>query len=309
MYKLVGPVLVKQDQAEAKQNVNTRLEFIRGEMCVYLLFASSIPSTVPTSRRFRKRVEGQLKDLGEKSEKKKTEVRPSSRSAHSRPQLLSIISPSARRDPVCPPATATTCRMTTDGCYEAYLTHDRCFTDAVASEYFRKSIQLSAVGLAAPASTHDHRSPTLALGIKADLDRRLRVSWMSVLNKLLQCLISSKVCQMQLDVFNESPGSLEHPLNRSESESSVLPYIVECILSKHRHDAPSNPPNGRLNLYLPTRDVLTIVMIMLMELNTRRIERARIWPDNSDTAHFPDEGRQPIGAAPRAAKMTSTRRL
>lgn len=32
MYKLVGPVLVQQDQAEAKQNVETRLEFIRGEM-------------------------------------------------------------------------------------------------------------------------------------------------------------------------------------------------------------------------------------------------------------------------------------
>ncbi|KAI8996217.1 Prefoldin beta-like protein, partial [Trametes punicea] len=54
VYKLVGPVLVKQDQAEAKQNVDTRLEFIKSEI---------------------KRVEGQLKDLGEKSEKKKLEVR------------------------------------------------------------------------------------------------------------------------------------------------------------------------------------------------------------------------------------------
>ena len=34
VYKLVGPVLVKQDQAEAKQNVDTRLEFIKSEMCV-----------------------------------------------------------------------------------------------------------------------------------------------------------------------------------------------------------------------------------------------------------------------------------
>ena len=34
VYKLVGPVLVPQDQAEAKQNVDTRLDFIRGEMCV-----------------------------------------------------------------------------------------------------------------------------------------------------------------------------------------------------------------------------------------------------------------------------------
>jgi prefoldin beta subunit len=32
VYKLVGPVLVPQDQAEAKGNVDTRLEFIRGEM-------------------------------------------------------------------------------------------------------------------------------------------------------------------------------------------------------------------------------------------------------------------------------------
>ncbi|KAI0932985.1 hypothetical protein AcW1_000059 [Taiwanofungus camphoratus] len=53
VYKLIGPVLVKQDQAEAKSNVEKRLEFIRGEI---------------------KRVEGQLKDLDEKSEKKKTEL-------------------------------------------------------------------------------------------------------------------------------------------------------------------------------------------------------------------------------------------
>ncbi|KAI0743169.1 Prefoldin beta-like protein [Daedaleopsis nitida] len=53
VYKLVGPVLVQQDQAEAKQTVDTRLEFIRSEI---------------------KRVEGQLKDLGEKSDKKKMEL-------------------------------------------------------------------------------------------------------------------------------------------------------------------------------------------------------------------------------------------
>lgn len=34
VYKLIGPVLVQQDQADAKSNVDTRLEFIRGEMCV-----------------------------------------------------------------------------------------------------------------------------------------------------------------------------------------------------------------------------------------------------------------------------------
>lgn len=34
IYKLIGPALVVQDQDEAKTNVNTRLEFIRGEMSV-----------------------------------------------------------------------------------------------------------------------------------------------------------------------------------------------------------------------------------------------------------------------------------
>lgn len=43
MFKLVGPVLVKQDQNEAKQNVNTRLEFIQGEMCVFVLVLIHIP--------------------------------------------------------------------------------------------------------------------------------------------------------------------------------------------------------------------------------------------------------------------------
>ncbi|KAH9851164.1 prefoldin subunit 6 [Lenzites betulinus] len=53
VYKLLGPVLVQQDQAEAKQNVDTRLAFIRSEI---------------------NRVEGQLKDLGDKSDKKKHEL-------------------------------------------------------------------------------------------------------------------------------------------------------------------------------------------------------------------------------------------
>lgn len=34
VFKLIGPVLVKQDQAEAKSNVDKRLEFISGEMSV-----------------------------------------------------------------------------------------------------------------------------------------------------------------------------------------------------------------------------------------------------------------------------------
>ncbi|KAF8530703.1 Prefoldin [Gautieria morchelliformis] len=53
IFKLIGPVLVKQDRGEAKANVETRLEYIKGEI---------------------KRVESQLQDLGHKSEKKKSEI-------------------------------------------------------------------------------------------------------------------------------------------------------------------------------------------------------------------------------------------
>ncbi|CBQ70261.1 related to YKE2-Gim complex component [Sporisorium reilianum SRZ2] len=53
VYKLIGPVLVKQDQVEAKTNVDKRIEFIKGEI---------------------ERVEAQIKDLTEKTEKKKVEI-------------------------------------------------------------------------------------------------------------------------------------------------------------------------------------------------------------------------------------------
>ncbi|KIK96015.1 hypothetical protein PAXRUDRAFT_32673 [Paxillus rubicundulus Ve08.2h10] len=53
IYKLVGPVLVPQDQGDVKNNVETRLEFIRGEM---------------------KRVDGQIKETERNSEKKKLEL-------------------------------------------------------------------------------------------------------------------------------------------------------------------------------------------------------------------------------------------
>ncbi|EST10192.1 Prefoldin beta-like protein [Kalmanozyma brasiliensis GHG001] len=53
VYKLIGPVLVKQDQVEAKTNVEKRIEFIKGEI---------------------ERVETQIKDLTEKTEKKKVEI-------------------------------------------------------------------------------------------------------------------------------------------------------------------------------------------------------------------------------------------
>lgn len=34
VFKLIGPVLLKQDVDEAKANVNKRLEFINNELCV-----------------------------------------------------------------------------------------------------------------------------------------------------------------------------------------------------------------------------------------------------------------------------------
>ncbi|KAJ3565459.1 hypothetical protein NP233_g7620 [Leucocoprinus birnbaumii] len=53
VYKQIGPVLVKQDLAEAKNNIDTRLEFIKSEI---------------------KRVEDQLEEIGSNQEKKKQEL-------------------------------------------------------------------------------------------------------------------------------------------------------------------------------------------------------------------------------------------
>ncbi|ORY06349.1 Prefoldin beta-like protein [Basidiobolus meristosporus CBS 931.73] len=53
IYKLIGPVLVKQEKVEANTNVQKRIEFIKAEI---------------------KRLEEQIKDLSEKQEKKKTEI-------------------------------------------------------------------------------------------------------------------------------------------------------------------------------------------------------------------------------------------
>ncbi|KAL4069710.1 Prefoldin [Scleroderma yunnanense] len=63
VYKLVGPVLVPQDQNEAKSNVETRLGFIQGEI-----------SQNPMNSEHRKRVDSQIQDMEEKSEKKKIEL-------------------------------------------------------------------------------------------------------------------------------------------------------------------------------------------------------------------------------------------
>ncbi|KAI5806325.1 Prefoldin [Geopyxis carbonaria] len=57
IYKLVGPVLLKQDRAEAVMNVDKRLEFIEGETYVG-----------------RKRIEAQITELSTKQEKKKVEI-------------------------------------------------------------------------------------------------------------------------------------------------------------------------------------------------------------------------------------------
>ena len=53
IYKMIGPVLLKQDKHDAVMSVDGRLEFIEKEI---------------------KRIEGQIADLQEKSEKQKMEV-------------------------------------------------------------------------------------------------------------------------------------------------------------------------------------------------------------------------------------------
>ncbi|UNI17836.1 Prefoldin subunit 6 [Purpureocillium takamizusanense] len=53
IYKLVGPVLLKQDKVEAESTVKGRLDFISGEIS---------------------RLEGSIKETQDKMEKKKTEI-------------------------------------------------------------------------------------------------------------------------------------------------------------------------------------------------------------------------------------------
>ncbi|KAL1975589.1 hypothetical protein VTN31DRAFT_3981 [Thermomyces dupontii] len=53
IYKLVGPVLLKQDKSEAVMAVEGRLNFIEKEI---------------------QRIESQIKEINEKSEKKRTEI-------------------------------------------------------------------------------------------------------------------------------------------------------------------------------------------------------------------------------------------
>ena len=72
VFKQIGPALIKQDQAEAKSNVDTRLSFIQAEMYVEVLLILIPLTDDPLNR---KRVEGQLKDIQQRQEKKKAEVR------------------------------------------------------------------------------------------------------------------------------------------------------------------------------------------------------------------------------------------
>ena len=52
VYKMVGPVLVPQEQGEAKANVEKRLEFIKSDTCVpspFLFLSPSLPFSFSTS--------------------------------------------------------------------------------------------------------------------------------------------------------------------------------------------------------------------------------------------------------------------
>ncbi len=91
IFKLIGPALVKQDKVEAQSNVEKRLEYIRGEMYVvyysltivyrYSMYAQGIGKMlwvdvfVLYKALFRSRVESQLKELNEKENKKRLDVR------------------------------------------------------------------------------------------------------------------------------------------------------------------------------------------------------------------------------------------
>ena len=71
VYKLIGPVLIKQDQQEAKANVNQRLGLIQGDMWVTMNFSDFMRYQFAT---FRKRMEAQIKEIGGKLDKKKAEA-------------------------------------------------------------------------------------------------------------------------------------------------------------------------------------------------------------------------------------------
>lgn len=91
VYKLVGPVLLKQERSEAVMAVTSRLEFIDKEMFALSLlftilptfsFVNYAPRMLSSSRTASikltfdsKRIEKQIAETQEKAEKKKIEVR------------------------------------------------------------------------------------------------------------------------------------------------------------------------------------------------------------------------------------------
>lgn len=72
IYKLVGPVLLKQEKSEAVMAVDGRLEFIEKEMFVPLFPLTDLFWGLLTWDR--KRIEGQIQEINNKSDKKRTEV-------------------------------------------------------------------------------------------------------------------------------------------------------------------------------------------------------------------------------------------
>ncbi|TIA62753.1 hypothetical protein D6C77_02536 [Aureobasidium pullulans] len=67
IYKLVGPILLKQDATEAKSTVDGRLEFIDKEMSVFVTVLIDAFSLTNRSNR----IEKQISDIQAKSEEKK----------------------------------------------------------------------------------------------------------------------------------------------------------------------------------------------------------------------------------------------
>ena len=58
VFKQIGPALIKQDQAEAKSNVDTRLSFIQAEMCAEVLLMLVPLANDPDQKARRRAVEG-----------------------------------------------------------------------------------------------------------------------------------------------------------------------------------------------------------------------------------------------------------
>nr|GMD87919.1 prefoldin subunit 6 [Ipomoea batatas] len=71
VYKLIGPVLVKQDLAEARANVKKRIDYISAELYVTEYFFCLV---IVSFKCVRKRLDATLQDLEEKQNSKKETV-------------------------------------------------------------------------------------------------------------------------------------------------------------------------------------------------------------------------------------------